>query len=166
MNMLHTQLRERYSFSDFLYYTTFAAVPFFTAFYAVSNRSTTGLVLYIIVCLLSLAIIYKFYCTHCPHYTREGKTTKCMFVWWMPKFFQRRPGSLGFLDKGITFIASLAVIIFPLYWLFQQPGLLVIFILSLIVFLVTIRRNECSRCIYFDCPVNKVAEDLKPGEDV
>ena len=165
MNTLHPQLRERYSFSDFLYYTALAAVPFFTAFYAVFKLSTTWFVFYILVSLLSIILIYRYYCTHCPHYTREGKTTKCMFCWWTPKFFQRRPEPLGFLDKGITFIAALVIIIFPLYWLFQQPGLLVIFLLSLIVFLVTIRRNECHRCIYFDCPGNKVPEDLKSDED-
>lgn len=166
MNMQHSQLRGRYSFADFLYYTALAAVPFFTAVYAIFKQSTIWLALYILLCLLSITLIYRYYCTHCPHYTREGKFTKCMFFPGMPKFFQPRPGPLGFLDKTIAFIVSVVVIIFPLYWLFQQLGLLVIFLLSLIVFLVTIRRNECSRCIYFDCPVNKVAEDLKPGEDV
>jgi hypothetical protein len=29
------------------------------------------------------------------------------------------------------------------------------------VLVATIRRNECSRCIYFDCPVNCVPEDTK-----
>jgi hypothetical protein len=166
MTMPHDHLRKRYTFSDFLYYTALAAVPFFTAFYAIFKQSTIWLALYILLCLLSITLIYRYYCTHCPHYTGEGKFTKCMFFPGMPKFFHPRPGPLGFLDKGIAFIASAIMIIFPLYWLFQQPGLLVIFLLSLIVFLVTIRRNECNRCIYFDCPVNKVAEDLKSDGDV
>jgi hypothetical protein len=165
MNTPHSPLRENYAFSDFLYYTALTAVPFFTAFYAIFKHSTAWLGLYILLCLLSTTIIYRYYCTHCPHYTREGKTTKCMFFWWMPKFFQPRPGPLRFLDKSIAIIVPAVMIMFPLYWLFQQPGLLVIFILSLIVFFVTIRRNECIRCIYFDCPVNKVAEDLKANED-
>jgi hypothetical protein len=166
MDIQHPQLRKRYSFSDFLYYTAFAAVPFFTAFYAIFNRSTGWFVFYFLLCLFSATLLYRYYCTHCPHYTREGRLTKCMFFPGMPKFFQPRPGPLGFLDKTIVFIASAVVIILPLFWLFQQPGLLIIFILSLSVFWVTIRRNECVRCIYFDCPVNKVAQDLKPGEDV
>ena len=164
MNMLHAQLRERYSFSDFLYYTSFAAVPFFTAFYAIFKLSTAWLGFYILVCLTSLIIICRYYCTHCPHYLREGKTTQCMFQWWMPKLFQRRPGPLGFLDKSLSITATVVMVVFPLYWLFQQPGLLVIFILSLILFIVTFRRNECHRCIYFDCPLNKTPDDLKTGE--
>ena len=162
MSMDHAQLRESYSFADFLYYIAFAAVPFFTACYAIFKLSVGWLVFYILLSLISFIVIYRYYCTHCPHYTREGKTTQCMFLWWMPKFFQRRPGPLSFLDKSFAFAASGVMLIFPLYWLFQQPGLLVIFILSLIVFMVTIRRNECSRCIYFDCPANKVPQDLKP----
>jgi hypothetical protein len=165
MNMSHAQLRERYSFSDYLYYTILMAVPFFTAFYAIFNRSTAWLILYVLLCLSAIAIVYRYYCTHCPHYTREGKTTKCMFFWGIPKFFQGRPGPLGFLDKTLSIAAAVVVIVFPLYWLFQQPGLLVIFILSLTIFMVTIRRNECGRCIYFDCPANKAPKDLKTTED-
>jgi hypothetical protein len=165
MNMQHSQLRQSYSFSDFLYYTALAVVPFFTAFYAVFNRSTGWFVFYFLLCLLSATLLYRYYCTHCPYYTRDGRFTKCMFFPGMPKAFQRRPGPLGFLDKGIAFTAAAVAIIFPLYWLFQQPGLLIIFLLSFIVFWVTIRRNECSRCIFLDCPVNKAAEELKPDED-
>jgi len=161
MNTQNSRLRERYRFLDFLYYTSLLAVPFFTAFYAIYNLSAAWLGVYVVVCLICVALIYRHYCSHCPHYTREGKTTQCVFFWGVPKFFQRRPGSLGFLDKSIAFAAPAVVIIFPLYWLFQQPGLLVIYILSLLVFFATIRRNECRRCIFFDCPVNKVPDELK-----
>jgi hypothetical protein len=165
MDISHPQLRQRYAFSDFLYYTALAAVPFFSAFYAIYIRSIAWLVLYMLLCLLSITLLYRYYCTHCPHYARKGKLTKCMFFWGMPKFFQRRTGPLRFLDKGLAFIAAAVTIVFPLYWLFQQPGLLVIFLLSLIVFLVTIRRNECRRCLYFGCPANKAAKTLQPNED-
>jgi len=154
-------LRQRYTFIDFLYYTTLLVVPFFTAFYAISIQSIGWLVFYLVLCLAAIAVIYRFYCSHCPHYTREGRTTQCMFFWGIPKFFKPRPGPLGFLDKALTFIAPALLIVFPLYWLFQKPGLLIIFILSLIAFLATVRRNECRKCIYFECPVNKAPEELK-----
>lgn len=161
MNMQNSRLRERYRFLDYLYYTSLLAVPFFTAFYAIFNRSVTWFFLYIVMCLLAMTLLYRYYCSHCPHYTREGRTTRCMFFWGVPKFFRRRPGPLGFLDKSIAFAAPAVVIIFPIYWLFQQPALLVIYILSLLVFFATLRRNECRRCTFFDCPVNKVPDDLK-----
>lgn len=161
----HPPLRERYTLMDFLYYTTLLTVPVFTAFYAISKDSTGWLILYIFLCIAATALIYRFYCSHCPHYTREGRATRCMFFWGMPKFFKPQPGPLGFLDKTLAVISPAVVFIFPLYWLFQHMGLLVIFALSLIAFLSTVRRNECRRCIYFNCPVNTVPEDLKSHDD-
>ena len=161
MDLHKPPLRERYTFIDYLYYTTLMAIPVFTAFYAISNHSIGWLIFYIVLCIAAVAVIYRFYCSHCPHYTREGRTTQCIFFWGIPKFFKPRPGPLDLLDKTVAFIAPTILVIFPLYWLFQQLGLLVIFTLSLTVFLSTVRRNECRRCIYFDCPVNKVPEDMK-----
>ena len=39
------------------------------------------------------------------------------------------------------------------------------YILSIGVMGATLRRHECGRCIYFQCPANCVPEDLKgyPG---
>jgi len=165
MDLHKPPLRERYTFIDFLYYITLLTVPIFTAFYAISNNSIGGLIFYIILCIAATAVIYRFYCSHCPHYTREGRTTRCIFFWGLPKFFKPRSGPLSLLDKTVAFITPAILIIFPLYWLFQQIGLLIIFILSLIAFLSTVRRNECPRCIYVDCPVNKVPEELKSHEN-
>jgi hypothetical protein len=164
---MHKQppLRERYTFIDFLYYTSLLAVPVFTAFYAISRDSTWWLIFYIFLCIGATAVIYRFYCSHCPHYTREERTTRCMFFWGLPKFFKPHPGPLSFLDKTLACISPAAVFIFPLYWLFQHMGLLIIFAFSLVAFIATVRRNECRRCIYFNCPANTVPEDLKSHDD-
>jgi hypothetical protein len=61
----------------------------------------------------------------------------------------------------VSLIAALIIILLPLYWLRLQVDLLVIYLLSFAIFLITIRRNECSRCIYFNCPANNVPEDIK-----
>lgn len=158
-------LRQRYEFSDFLYYSALVCLPFFTACYAISHRSAGWTVFYILLSLIAAALVYRHYCSHCPHYNREGKTTRCMFFWGMPKFFRRRPGPLAALDKSVAVLAPAVIVIFPLPWMIQQPGLLLIYGLSLLIFSATIRRHECKRCIYFDCPVNRVPEDMRGGED-
>jgi len=163
--MQNQALRERYTFIDFLYYVTLLAVPAFTACYAIANHSMAWLKFYLVLCIAAGVVILRFYCTHCPHYTRENRTIQCMFMWGMPKLFASHPGPLSLLDKAVALIVPTILTIFPLYWLFQKPGLLVIFILSLIVFLSTVRKNECRRCIYFDCPVNKAPEDMKSHDD-
>lgn len=158
-------LRERYTFIDFLYYITLLAVPAFTAFYAIANHSMVWMIFYLVLCLGAGIVILRFYCTHCPHYTRESRTIRCIFMWGLPKYFASRPGPLSLSDKAVALLVPIILVIFPLYWLLQQPGLMIIFILSLIVFLSTVRKNECRRCIYFDCPVNKAPEDLKSHDD-
>ena len=85
------------------------------------------------------------------------------FFWNLPKFFNPRPGALNVVDKFVAFGAPAVLLLFPLCWLFKEPGLLIVYILSLSGFGASIYRNECKRCIYFECPVNKVPEVAKNG---
>ena len=155
------QLRTRYRFGDFLFYTALFAVPLVTALLAISKDSLGWLVFYLVVCLAMAAVILKFFCTRCPHYTRGDRTLKCVFFWGLPKFFARRPGALDFKDKAAAVIAPAVMGLFPIYWLLEQPGLLVVYILSATVAAAGLRRMECDRCVYLECPVNKVPPDLK-----
>ena len=155
------QLRTRYTFGDFVFYTTLFAVPLVTALLAISKDSSGWLAVYLAVCLAMVALILKFFCTRCPHYTRGDKTLQCVFFWGLPKFFQRRPGALDFRDKAVAIMAPAVVALFPVYWLLEQPGLLVIYVLSAGVAVAALRRMECDRCIYTECPSNKVPDELK-----
>jgi len=161
MNEIQIELKRQHSFNDFLYYNLVFAVPIITACIGIFKTSLVWMIFYIIVCIGLVAMIYRFYCTHCPHYVQGGKTTKCMFFWGMPKYFDSRPGPLNLLEKTVFFAASIILVLFPVYWLILQPDLLAIYVLTLIVLVATIRRNECRRCIYFHCPVNCVPEDIK-----
>ena len=161
--MIHSKdaLKTRYRFSDFLFYTCLLAVPIITAMIAIFHSSVWWLVTFVVLAVVMTALILKFYCTRCPHYTREDKSLKCIFFWGLPKFFDKRPGALNLVDKLVVFSASAVLLLFPLYWLMMKPGLLVVYILSLIGFGVAIYRNECEQCIYFECPMNKVPETIK-----
>jgi hypothetical protein len=75
--------------------------------------------------------------------------------------FKERPGPYGFLEKFVVVMSLLIWVIFPLFWLYTSVGLLVIYAVSFAVLLATIRRYECGRCIHFDCPVNRVEEDVR-----
>jgi len=163
MNEPKTQLKTQHKFFDYLYWNLVVSVPIITACIAILKNSIVLLILYIIVCICLMIVVYRFFCAHCPHYTQSANTTKtkCMFFWGMPKVFKPRPGPLNFFEKAVSLIAALIMILLPLYWLILQPGLLVVYFLSLAVFGATIRRNECGRCIYFHCPANCVPEDVK-----
>jgi len=161
MNGSEIQLKRQHKFIDHLYWNLVLAVPILTACMAILRNSIFWFVLYAIAFIVLVIVIYRFFCTHCPHYIQGAKSTKCMFFWGIPKFFKSRPEPLNLFDKAISIIAPIIMILLPLYWLIFQLDLLVIYLLSLAVLCATIRRNECGRCIYFHCPVNCVPEDIR-----
>lgn len=154
-------LKTHYNFTDFLFYICLLSVPFITAVLSILKNSILWTVIFIGLGMGVTVIILRFYCTRCPHYTRAGKILKCIFFWGLPKFFKKRPGSLDAVEKMITFSTTIVLLIFPIYWLLMEPGLLIVYTLSLIGLGAAIYRNECKRCIYFECPANKVPETLK-----
>ena len=154
MNKQKTRLKTRHNFGDFLYWNLIVSVPFITACMAIARESALWLVFYIITCILLVMVIYKFYCTRCPHYIQSPKNTKCMFFWGIPKFFKEKSGPLTLLEKTVALVIPLVIVFLPLYYLLLQPGLLVIYFLSVIILGATLRRYECKRCIYSQCPIN------------
>jgi len=161
MNHPETPLKTKHTFLDFLYWNMVVSVPFITACIAIVEESIAWLIIYIIVCILLVMVIYRFYCIHCPHYHQNTKTLKCMFFWWMPKFFKAKSGPLSPLEKTVSVITLLVIIMLPIYWLLLRPGLLVIYLLSVGVMGTTLRRYECKRCVYYQCPSNCVPKKLK-----
>ena len=55
----------------------------------------------------------------------------------------------------------MVVIAYPLYWLVRKPFYLGVYFAGLAVFLFTVKRYECIRCIYFSCPFNRVPEEQR-----
>jgi hypothetical protein len=158
-------LKTRHTLLDFLYWNLVIAVPFITACVAVARHSTAWLIVYILCCILLTAVVLRFYCTHCPHYHGSSKRLTCMFFWAIPKRFKPRPGPLSALDKLVTAVTFVLIILLPTYWLSLQPSLLVIYALSWGVAIATLRRYECRRCVYFDCPSNRAPEGLKGNSE-
>jgi len=158
MNGTETKLKKQHHFLDFLYWIGFLAVPIIAAGTAIFKASVLWLFFYIFLIIGATLVIYKYYCSHCPHYTNNSKTTQCMFFWGVPKIFTKKKGPLNLFEKVVTFGSTVFILFFPVYWLVLQPGLMVIYFLSFIVFFSTVRRNECGRCIYKHCPMNQVTD--------
>lgn len=161
MNHRETPLKTRHKFTDFLYWNLVVSVPFITACIAIVEKSIAWFIIYIIACISLVMVLFRFYCIHCPHYHQNDNTLKCMFFWWMPKFFKVESGPLSPIEKMVSLMTCLIIIMLPIYWLLQKPGLLMIYLLSIGVLGATLRRYECRRCVYFQCPSNCVPEELK-----
>ncbi len=162
MNEPKSRLKAHHLFTDYIYWILVASVPIITASVAICKNSLVWLMLYLAVLILFAVILLRFYCTHCPHYIRGEKVIRCMFFWGVPKYFKQRPGPLKVYEKAVTIIATVIVALLPIYWLIERPEFLIIYIFSIAVLVMTIRRYECCRCIYFDCPSNSVG---KPGSE-
>lgn len=157
-------LKTRHRLTDYLYWNLMLAIPVFTAALSIYHHSIFWLVVYLLLLGVTVTLILRFFCTRCPHYNREDRTLKCMFFWGLPKFFEPRPGALSTLDMVISFGPPVLLFLFPVFWLVSEPGLLIIYVLSLTGFAATMKRHECSRCIYYECPVNSTPDTLKDAE--
>jgi hypothetical protein len=163
MNNSTNNLKFHHRFSDCIYWNLVAAVPVVTATIALYKNSPVLLIAYLVLLVVSVAVIMKFFCSHCPHYVRGEKSIKCMFFWGIPKFFRDIPGPMSALEKIITSVTSMVMILMPVYWLVKLPEFLLIYVLAMTVLVMTVRRYECSRCIYVDCFLNSVSN---PGQEV
>ena len=160
--MPEDELRIRHRFRDCVYWDLFILIPFITASLAIAGSSIFWMVVYIVLSIVVFfVVIYKFFCTHCPHYVGGSGCVRCMFYWRMPKYFKAQPGPYSMTELIVTAASFLVWVVFPFYWIYLRPGLLAIYVVSLAILISTLRRYECGRCIHFDCPGNKVSEGVK-----
>jgi hypothetical protein len=98
-------LKRKHRFSDYPYRNLVASVPIVTALIAIFTMSVLWIIIYVIIGIITIGMIYRYYCTHCPHYIESDGATKCMFFRGLPKFFVERPGPLSLFDKAVSFTA-------------------------------------------------------------
>ena len=158
MDESRKSLKTAYRLGDFLFYTCLLAVPVVTAVAAILRHSALWAIVFVLFCVGVVVLLLKFFCTRCPHYTRQGGTLKCIFFWGFPKLFAPRGGSYSNLDLAVTGLATVAFVLFPVWWLIREPILFVVYALSMAGFGAAIYRNECEQCIHLECPVNQVQE--------
>ncbi|MGB5985635.1 MAG: hypothetical protein WBG37_10050 [Desulfobacterales bacterium] len=154
------RLKAEYSFKDWIYWNLMLALPLMVALIGIGKQTIGGLIFYLILVLLGLGLFLRFFCPHCPHYTRKQSSFSCLFFWKVPKLFADRQGPLDLKEKVLVILAAALILVVPLFWLIETPSLLVIYLLALAVFVSTHLRNECSRCLFVDCPMNRVPEAL------
>jgi len=163
MRCSRTGLTLKFAFSDYLYFKLLTLVPFFTALIGMwQNASTLWWIAgYLGVITWHTNITYRLFCPHCPYYRQSHKTTKCIMIWGIPKLYREKPEPASKMVSTLIIVDILITSIFPMYWLWQTWYLFVIYILSLTLLLVSLIKNECSRCIWFDCAKNSVPEEVK-----
>ena len=104
----------------------------------------------------------RILCRHCPFWAEDSRVLHCHANYGVIKIWKFEPGPMSKSEKAQFIIGALIWLLFPF------PVLLIgtQYLLTLIagcaavsaVFLL--RRNVCSRCLNFSCPLNTVPDQL------
>jgi len=155
-------LRREHGFADFLWFSAIGWTPVLVACLGIATASLAWMLAYLGVMLLLGIVEIGTLCRHCPYYSQQpGMTVHCKAMWGPTKWFRPRPGPLAALEKAALFLFFVIAFSFPIYWLVPQPKLLAIYIVTVGIMLATLTRYECNRCMFFDCPFNRVSKEAK-----
>ena len=108
-------------------------------------------------------VFTRVLCAHCPHYAEEGSSLRCRANYGSPKIWKYRPGPMTFWEKAGFFASFAIVLVYPLIFMISafQLFLLIVYLLTSAVFLVTLKMYSCTQCMNFACPMNAVPDNIR-----
>ncbi len=101
-------------------------------------------------------------CRHCPYWAEDSRVLHCHANYGVVKIWKYDPGPMSQAEK-IQFIIGASLLMgfpFPFLILGQEYLLALIGLSTVISGVFLLRKNVCSRCINFSCPMNTVPDDL------
>ena len=117
----------------------------------------------LIIASFFLVIEIRVLCSHCPHYERSFIFLNCWANYGAPKLWKYRPGPMNLLEKYILIFGFMVVWGYPLVFLFLLKNWLVfaVYLSSVALFFIILRKKNCARCINFSCPLNNADLNTK-----
>jgi len=163
MDCPQTALAAKPELSRYIYYKLLVLIPVSAALIAIVRHADSWFwpFVYIGLCLGHAGIMFTIKCPHCPYYQMGDKTLKCFMWWGMPKLYKARHGPESKFVGVYAPIGMLVLTVFPIYWLRFEWELLLLFLLSIVVVVMSIGQTECPRCLNFECPHNRVDESVR-----
>lgn len=101
-------------------------------------------------------------CRHCPYWAEAGTILHCHANYGVIKLWKYQPGPMNKWEKTQFVIGALLWIGFPftLLLLGQEYLLALIGVTTAVSGAFILRKNVCTRCINFSCPLNAVPKQL------
>ena len=101
-------------------------------------------------------------CRHCPYWAEAGSVLRCHANYGVIKIWKYQPGPMRKAEKIQFVVGALLWIAFPFPFLLlgHQYLLALIGASAAVSATFLLRRNVCSRCINFSCPLNAVPKPL------
>jgi hypothetical protein len=140
-------------------------MPFLITTVAGAVRSGFGVwLLGILACAIFFFFLWeaRVLCSHCPQWAVAGRMLRCHANYGVVKLWKYRPGPMSRSDQ-VQFLSGASLLIaFPLAILILGREYLpaVIALATAVGGFYLLRRNICTRCINFSCPLNGVPQPL------
>jgi len=104
----------------------------------------------------------RILCSHCPYYAERSRTLRCIANYGSLKLWRYHPEPMSRSER-FQLIAGFTILFgfpFPFMVLGGTYGWAAVALGGLLLFIVTLLRLNCSRCVNFSCPLNRVPQDL------
>ncbi len=101
-------------------------------------------------------------CSHCPHWAEEGRVLRCHANYGVVKIWRFRPGPMSRPEQIQFTLGALIWVGFPFIFLLLGKEYLLtsIGLVAAVSAAYSLRRNTCTRCVTFSCPMNAVPRQL------
>jgi hypothetical protein len=104
----------------------------------------------------------KVLCSHCPYWVEDSKVLHCHANYGVFKIWPFDPSPMSISHKVQFLVGALLLIAYPFpFMILGGQVLLAVFAFgSALIFTYQLRKNNCSRCVNFSCPLNTVPKPL------
>jgi hypothetical protein len=101
-------------------------------------------------------------CSHCPYWAEEGRVLHCHANYGVIKIWRFHPEPMSKAEKAQFVIGVFLFVVYPfIFMLLGGQYLLILIALSAALnFGFSLKRNVCTRCINFSCPMNGVPKSV------
>lgn len=149
--------------SRYIYYKLMTLIPVSAAVIGLIRHGGTLIWagLYLGLCLVHAAVMNAVKCPHCAYYKLGNRSFSC-FIWWKtPKLYKERSGPESRFVAIYAPIGMLVLSVYPTLWLWREWELLLLYVLSLVVLVLSIGHNACTHCLNFECGHNAVPKTIR-----
>lgn len=107
----------------------------------------------------------RILCSHCPYWAEDARILHCHANYGELKIWRYNPQPMSRSERIQFLVGIFLFVIIPVILLLvaREYLLSLIALASACSFIYLLRRNICSRCINFSCPLNQVPPALRKG---
>jgi hypothetical protein len=100
----------------------------------------------------------RILCSHCPYWAEDRRVLHCLANHGVLKIWRFHPEPMSTLEKVQFLVGAGLLLLYPLPFLIiaGQYLLALITFSGIVGFVFSLKKNICTRCVNFSCPLNGV----------